>query len=71
MDYVKRENDEVKAKVEKLMALEEPFTDPEFPPNIQSLGGKPELWKGVEWKRVGEVFKHPKIFSDGIDYGDI
>ena len=63
-----------------------PWTDPEFPPERISLydpviddraetyGSKTELsarFDQFEWKRAGEIFKNPQIFSDGIHPNDI
>lgn len=53
------------------------FTDPDFPPCTASLFdpdidyGNFDRFKNLEWKRAGDIFKHPNMFEDGITPDDI
>jgi hypothetical protein len=66
---VAKEIAEMERKVDHIIALGQPFTDQEFPPNDESLGQVSV--QGVEWMRASELFKSPAIFKDGIDPNDI
>ena len=55
-----------------------PWTDPDFPPRIESLHN-PSLdepndlqkYKAFKWKRFKDIYKMPVMFKDGIDPNDI
>ena len=54
------------------------WTDPAFPPKINSLYD-PKIdnprdlakYKSFKWKRFHEIYKKPVMFKDGIDPNDI
>lgn len=58
------------------MAKGEPFIDPEFPPEAQSLYKKDateeDKYKLMNyWARASELFDDPDVFKDGVNYKDI
>ena len=63
--------------VQEVIAAEEPWTDPQFPPVFKSLFdkkldlGDPERFEPIEWIRASEVYENPKLFVGGIEPCDV
>jgi hypothetical protein len=51
----------LKDKVDGIIREGNPWTDSEFPPAKSSLGQN-NKYNDVEWKRISEIYKDPKIF---------
>lgn len=70
------EKDRIRANYEVSKQL---FTDPQFPPNANSLikdwsladYHSQRLWRSFQWKRASELFKQPIKVFDNIDPNDI
>ena len=60
-----------------MIASGTPWTDPEFPPEIESLHDVQDDPKDADkyaaftWKRFNQIYKKPVMFKDGIDPNDI
>jgi hypothetical protein len=68
--FFDRELRKNEAKVDKIIANSQPFTDEDFPANLQSLGTAAKF-QNIQWKRISEIYQEPKIFQDGIEPNDI
>ena len=57
------------ANVQAIIDKGMPWTDPDFPPNQNSLS--PNGTFKFEWKRVGDIMKNPVVFDKDINADDI
>eukprot|EP01126_Amoeba_proteus_P003000 TRINITY_DN10979_c0_g1_i2.p1 TRINITY_DN10979_c0_g1~~TRINITY_DN10979_c0_g1_i2.p1 ORF type:complete len:547 (+),score=113.39 TRINITY_DN10979_c0_g1_i2:691-2331(+) len=57
--------------LQKCKASGNKWTDPDFPANNDSLGNIKVNGQSPVWRRSSEIFKSPKLFSDGISPHDI
>ena len=63
--------------VQEVIIADEKWTDPNFPPNFNSLfdvkldKGDPSRFEKIEWIRASELFEDPKLFVGGIDPCDV
>jgi len=74
----KQQQTELEIFVEKTIALEKPWTDPQFEPKISSLvdpkidvNADKAAFVSYSWKRASEIYPSPAIFKGGIEPNDI
>ena len=63
--------------VQRTIDAGEPWIDPVFPPVFASLAKEDRnvddisKFRKIGWLRIPEIFSDPKMYSDGIDPGDV
>ena len=60
-----------KSKVDSIIKAGKPWSDPEFPPTISSLGFEGSKNRGIQWKRIGDIYSKSSIFKNGKDPSNI
>ena len=67
----------MRISVNKVIQRGKPWTDPDFPPEFESLcdpavdKSDPHKFSQLEWKRASECYDDAQVFRDGIHPNDI
>ena len=60
--------DGYKDKIEEAAVAKEKLEDPEFPPEVENIGGIFLNDASVVWKRISDIYPQGEIYSKAIDY---